>query len=89
MTTISSFRNWLRTKIYQFEVTFGVYMYTHAEKFAFCKFPPSPDARPSRDKPPRRQHPGPSAPVRRPRLCHECSAKKARKLTAAGGPRPF
>jgi hypothetical protein len=39
MAVASSFRSWLRLKIYQLEVTLGVYMYTNGEKFAFCMSP--------------------------------------------------
>ncbi|CEJ80949.1 hypothetical protein VHEMI01105 [[Torrubiella] hemipterigena] len=35
MSTIASFREWLRRKQLQIEVTFAVYMFTPTEKFAF------------------------------------------------------
>lgn len=36
MSVVASCRRWLGLKIYQFEVTFAVYMFTPWEKFAFC-----------------------------------------------------
>ncbi|KAH7318547.1 hypothetical protein B0I35DRAFT_432357 [Stachybotrys elegans] len=35
MSLLASFRRWLGVKLYQFEVTFAVYMFTPWEKFAF------------------------------------------------------
>ncbi|KFA61267.1 hypothetical protein S40285_05536 [Stachybotrys chlorohalonatus IBT 40285] len=35
MSVVASCRRWLGLKIYQFEVTFAVYMFTPWEKFAF------------------------------------------------------
>jgi hypothetical protein len=42
---LESFSKWLQLKLYQFEVTLSVYMYTPVEKFIFCMpcpFPTSP-----------------------------------------------
>lgn len=37
MSTLNSFVKWLRLKHYQFEITFGVYVFTPAERFVFCE----------------------------------------------------
>lgn len=45
---LESFSKWLQIKLYQFEVTFPVYIFTPVEKFIFCTSslfflpPPSP-----------------------------------------------
>ena len=36
MSSFGAFQRWLHLKHYQLELTFGVYMYTPWEKFAFC-----------------------------------------------------
>lgn len=36
---LNSFMRWVRLKIYQYEVTFAVYMLTPTEKFIFSTFP--------------------------------------------------
>ncbi len=38
---LESFSKWLQLKIYQFEVTLSVYIYTPIEKFVICTSPPS------------------------------------------------
>lgn len=38
---LESFSKWLQLKLYQFEVTLSVYMFTFGEKFFFCASPPS------------------------------------------------
>jgi hypothetical protein len=39
---LESFSKWLQLKLYQFEVTMSVYMYTPVEKFIFCMSSPLP-----------------------------------------------
>ena len=41
---LESFSKWLQLKLYQFEVTLSVYMFTFGEKFFFCT--PSPSSPP-------------------------------------------
>ena len=36
MSILERFSKWLQLKVYQFEVTFSVYMFTPAEKLFFC-----------------------------------------------------
>jgi len=36
---VEAFKNWLKLKHYQFEVTFSVYTFTRGEKAFFCTFP--------------------------------------------------
>lgn len=38
MSSFGALQRWLHLKHYQLELTFGVYMYTPWEKFAFCTF---------------------------------------------------
>ena len=40
MSPLEKFSKWLKLKIYRLEVTFSVYMFTPAEKFVFCAYPP-------------------------------------------------
>jgi hypothetical protein len=37
---LTSFVRWVRLKIYQYEVTFAIYMLTPTEKFIFSTLPP-------------------------------------------------
>lgn len=38
---LERFSKWLQLKIYQFEMTFAVYIFTPVEKFIFCTWRPA------------------------------------------------
>lgn len=41
MSVFERFSKWLQLKVYQFEVTFSVYIFTPMEKLFFCTSSPS------------------------------------------------